>query len=76
MKKKLLSMEEWKKNCMAEAFQQAFQQAFQLGVQQGRMEVLDQISQMIQNGCTLADVEAYVNESKRQLEDHQEAASG
>ena len=73
MKKKLLSMEEWKKNCMAEAFQQGFLQGFQLGVQQGvqqgRKEAFDQISQMIQNGCTLADVEAYASEGKQQAED-------
>lgn len=59
MKKKLLSMEEWKKNCTA----------------QGKKEVLDQISQMIQNGCTLSDIQAYANE-ERQAEDLQEAASG
>lgn len=67
MKEKLLSWEEWKKNCMAQGKQE--------GLQQGK-EVLDQITQMIQNGCTLADVQAYVNEAMRQLEDLQEAASG
>ena len=53
MRKKLLTMEEWKKDCTAQV----------------KKEVLGQITQMIQNGCTLADVEAYASEGKQQAED-------